>query len=124
MPNPKLTGAGISADKIFLIPDDQGQELVIEDLVDAEVYVQAVNEELRRSVGSDYSFPAERLPVAGRPKEVETWCNQEGISAPSKTAVAYRVLDEGIGRSVLAERYHEPIEQLFKGITSALKTEV
>jgi energy-coupling factor transporter ATP-binding protein EcfA2 len=112
----KLRGAGISEDKILAVPDNQGQGLVIEDLIDEEVYVRAVNEELHRSHGSDYSFPAERLPVAGRPAEVETWCSEKGISAPKKTAVAYRVLEEGIDRSVLAERYCGPLEQLFRDI--------
>ncbi len=67
----KLRGAGILEVKIFHIPDDVQQGLVIEDIVDAEVYVRAVNEELRRSHnGSDYSFPLDRLPASGRPTAI------------------------------------------------------
>ena len=92
-----------------------------EDLIDAEVYVRAVNEELRRSHGPVYSFPLGRLPAAGRPTEVQTWCSENGISAPKKTAIAYRVLEEGIGQSVLAARYREPLKQLFGSISAALE---
>ena len=52
----ELTSAGISEDKIFHIPDDGQQGVAIEDLIDAEIYMQAVNEELHRSNGDTYSF--------------------------------------------------------------------
>jgi len=117
----KLRDAGVAAKRIFQIPGRQ-RGLVVEDLIEAEVYVRAVNEELRRSHGPDYSFPDDRLPAVGRPKEVETWCNENGIkNPPKKTAVAYRVLEEGIGQSVLAERYHKPITLLFRDITTELQ---
>lgn len=117
----KLRGAGISEDKIFGIPDQDHQGLVMEDLIDAKVYVQAVNEELRRSHGPAYSFPLSRLPAAGRPTEVETWCRENEINTPKKTAVVYRVLEKGIGQAVLTERYREPLKQLFRAISTALQ---
>lgn len=116
-----LRRAGISEDRIFHIPDDQRQELVIEDLIDERVYVRAVNQELHRSNGSNYSFPSKALPAAGRPTAVETWCRENGISPPKKTAVAYRVLEEGLDQLVLAERYHEPLKRLFRSISAALQ---
>lgn len=118
----QLLSAGISEGRIFQIPDDRRQNLVIEDLIDADVYVRVVNEELRRSHDSGYSFPDNRLPVAGRPAEVEAWCDENGIRPPKKPAVAYRVLEEGIGQSVLAEHHYEPIKQLFTDISAALRS--
>lgn len=116
----QLMKAGISADRILFIPDVKKQELVIEDLVDPEAYLRAINEELRRSCGQDAIFPRNRLPIAGRPKAVSDWCKTQGIKPPSKRAVAYRVLELGIGRSVLAERHTRPLQELYSTIKSLL----
>lgn len=67
----KLRGAGIPDAIVFHILDDGRMGLVLEDLIDKDVYVRSVNKELHRSQGSTYSFPAERLPASGRPAEVE-----------------------------------------------------
>lgn len=115
----KLRRAGVSEDSVFHIPDDERRGLVIEDIIDAEVYVQAVNEELHRSRGPQ--FPADRLPVAGRPKAIKAWCVENGLSEPKKTAVAYRILEKGVDRSVLPEHYHKVLERLFRNITAALQ---
>jgi len=112
----KLRGAGIPDARVFHIPDDGRTGLVLEDLIDKEVHVRSVNKELHRSQGSTYSFPAERLPASGRPAEVEAWCNENGVTAPKKTAVAYRILEEGVGDKVLAEHHRESIRRLFENI--------
>jgi predicted ATP-dependent endonuclease of OLD family len=116
----ELKRVGILDDRIFHIPDKLGHGLVIEDLIDPTLYVRAVNEELHRSVGESHSFPQSRLPKQGRPTEVEAWCKKAGISPPKKTAVAYRVLEEGINHPVLAEDYRKPIGQLFDALSAAL----
>lgn len=116
----QLTKAGISESRIFLIPDRGKQGLVIEDLVDPKAYLEAVNEELRRSRGQDASFPKSKLPIAGRPKAVSDWCKMQGIEPPSKRAVAYRVLESGIGGSVLAEHHTRPLQELYFAMKSLL----
>lgn len=117
----ELKQAGIPASRIFQIPDKERQGLVVEDLIRLEVYVQAVNEELHRSYGSGYSLPADRLPAVNRPAEVETWCEENGVKPPNKTAVAYRVLEKGSGELVLAEHYYEPVKQIFADISAVLQ---
>lgn len=117
----ELGGAGISEDKIFHIPDHGQQGVVIEDLIDAEIYVQSVNEELRRSNGDAYSFPADSLPATGRPAIVAEWCSENDINGPKKVAVAYRVLEKGVEKPVLAETYREPLRQLFESINEVLQ---
>jgi predicted ATP-dependent endonuclease of OLD family len=116
-----LRGVGVASKMIFQIPDSQQRGLVVEDLIDTEVYARAVNEELHRSHGPAYTFPEDTLPAVGRPTAVQTWCNENRIKPPKKTAVAYRVLEEGIGQSILAEHYHKSIRQLFAGISIALQ---
>jgi predicted ATP-dependent endonuclease of OLD family len=117
----KLKSAGIPEDKIFHIPDDQMQGLVVEDLIDSEIYVRSVNEEIQRSHGSTHSFPDGRLPEVNRPVEIERWCNENSISAPKKVAVAYRVLEAGVGGTVLATHYRAPLKELFEDINTALQ---
>lgn len=118
----ELRGANIPEDRIFHIPHDEQQGLVVEDLIDAEVYIRAVNEELYRSHGSDYTFPSGRLPAASRPTAVKTWCSENNISEPKKVAVAYRILEEGVGEAVLAETHREPLKQLFVNIRATLQS--
>ena len=82
-----------------------------------------MNEELRRSNGDEYSFPTERLPVAGRPREVRVWCRENSIREPNKVAVAYRILELGVEEPISAEPYREALAQLFLNITATLQAE-
>jgi predicted ATP-dependent endonuclease of OLD family len=119
----ELIGAGISVDRIFSVPREVRSGLVVEDLIDAAVYVQAVNEELRRSNGAANLYPVERLPDVGRPTAIKDWCRVNGINEPKKVAVAYRVIEEGIGVSISTEPYRESLTQLYLDITAALQPE-
>jgi predicted ATP-dependent endonuclease of OLD family len=116
----ELIGAGISEQRIFSISDAGHPGLVVEDLLDATIYVLAVNAELHRSNGDEYSFPAHSLPEAGRPTAVKDWCSENDIREPGKVAVAYRVLEEGVGVPILAKPYRESLAQLFLDISAAL----
>lgn len=89
----KLKSAGIPEHKILRL--DQGTETscVIEDFVEDTIYVNAINEELARSGQSKLLSPDE-LPASMRPRMVEKWCANVGISAPNKVNVAYRILEQ------------------------------
>lgn len=117
----KLTDEGISRDRIFLIPTNGKQELTVEDLIDKETYLHAVNEELYRCHGQGISFPSSKLPAEGRTAAIKTWCKRQGIDPPSKRAVAYHVLDLGMGKSILAKRYYHPLQKLYSAINAALQ---
>ena len=116
----QLEAAGISDNSIFQVPRSGHENFVIEDLVDADVYVRAVNEELRLSHGSGYQFLADTLPESNRPEVLRTWCSEQGIREPRKRAVAYRVLEIGAGGPVLEKRYYATVQQLFTRISARL----
>lgn len=118
----KLVEEGISEDRIFRVPTKGERELAVEDLVNKEIYLAAVNEELRRSNGIDLLLPTSKMPDEGRPKAVETWCkSKKNIDPPSKRAVAYLILEIGIGSSILAGGYQDPLQKLHSNIVGKLQ---
>jgi predicted ATP-dependent endonuclease of OLD family len=116
----KLKRAGINGERIFRLPKRNGSALVIEDLLAPKVYVAAIQEELRRSLGTQFLFPEPELPITGRPQAIEAWCHAREISPPKKRAVAYRVLEARSDGPILAEEYREPLRELFASIRDAL----
>jgi predicted ATP-dependent endonuclease of OLD family len=117
----KLRRASIPEKRIFRLPHSEGQKLVLEDLVDPEVYVDAVNTELHRSHGESESFPSDDLPDVGRPEAVKTWCKMRGIGEPNKRAVAYHIVDTRSSRSIISEDYRDSLRQLYTEITTILQ---
>jgi predicted ATP-dependent endonuclease of OLD family len=114
----QLTKAGVSVERIFCIPDAKNQGLVVEDLVDPQLYLGAVNEELQRTNGPGSSFPKGKLPVANRPKAISEWCKTRGIEPPSKRAVAYQVLEHKTEMAILAGHYSRPLRELYVALRS------
>jgi predicted ATP-dependent endonuclease of OLD family len=119
----QLKGAGIPNQRIFSIPDTKKQGLEIEDLIDPEVYLEAVNAELNRSNNLGVSFPASALPTAGRPKAVKDWCQANKLSTPKKRAVAYRIIERAAERRILAKVYSRPLERLYAKIIRVLSSQ-
>jgi predicted ATP-dependent endonuclease of OLD family len=117
-----LRCVGIQDNRIFTIPDSESRGLVVEDLVDPTVYVTAVNAGLHLAQGPSVSFPMSALPVAGRFKAVAAWCESQGYSVPSKRLVAYRIVEQGADRSIVANEYITPLQELFASISAALRT--
>lgn len=116
----QLQHAGIPEGRIFNLPDEKKIGLVLEDFIDADLYLTAVNEEIRRSHGKSFSMSASELPVAGRPKAVEQWCKEKGIKPPSKRAVAYRIIEKRSEHQILSTSYQPQFKQLYDSIEGAL----
>lgn len=82
----ELREAGVAARRILTY----GNKLALEDLVEADVYLEAVNRELHTWHG----ITIESVPKKGRAKAVQDWCRQQsGKVALSKRAVAHQLLD-------------------------------
>jgi len=80
--------------------------LALEDLVDSAVFLAGVNAALRRSGGDKAA--ALRLgdvPSAGRWTAVKRWCGRRRVSVPNKGAVAHRIVDQRIERTLLAPEH-------------------
>jgi predicted ATP-dependent endonuclease of OLD family len=112
----KLTRGGVQDWQILRL--EKG--LVIEDYIDASVYVDAVNEEVRRSNGDGYVLTLGNLSDTDRPSCVACWCEQQGIRVPPKVAVAERALGTRGERLLLSERRTKSLTKLYKEITEAL----
>jgi hypothetical protein len=117
----KLRRGGIDAHRILVIEDSQFPDgLETEDLVDAEVYVAAVNEELRcwNEMGSNLTV--QDLGQSLRTKRLETWCVSHSYSVPDKTAVAQRVVDASSERLILATSHQKLLRELLTQAKSIL----
>jgi len=67
--------------------------LVLEDCLDVDVYVRAVNAELERS-GHNARLTSADLTSENRPRALNEWARKKGITCPTKIDVANRVLDQ------------------------------
>lgn len=117
----KLKRALIPDNRVFSLSDSEKQEVVLEDLVNPDVYVDAVDEELHRSHGESMSFPRDELPDISRPKAVKAWCASKGVGEPNKRAVAYHIVESRSSRTVVSEAYCDPLRQLHTEIIAVLQ---
>jgi predicted ATP-dependent endonuclease of OLD family len=87
----KLRRRKIPDERIVVIGgEDSG--LALEDLLDRDVYLDAINEQLRRS-GKKKSVPREALEGINRPQSLKAWCRTNRIKTPEKIDVANTVLE-------------------------------
>jgi len=87
-----LVSSGVEEQKIKTYKDFVDNPLILEDLVDSEVYVEAVNDELQAFQELETKLTSEDLPEVGRVNGVEEWCEEEGLDAPVKPNVCQRLV--------------------------------
>jgi len=116
-----LVNQGIPPGRILLLRSSKGP-LDLEDLVHPTAYVRAVN-----NYGRDLGVTAE-FAVADLPKEpcqrhrvVSRWLEQQGVEAPSKTAIANKVLDLRGEIPLLAPRRKAAVKLLHEQVSAVLK---
>jgi hypothetical protein len=95
--------------------------LVLEDLIELEAYLFAVNEELRlRTNGIAEELTAEDLPNVARPATVDAWCNEKGYEPPGKISVANHIIEQRVGESIVEPARKAVLLSLDNAITEAL----
>jgi predicted ATP-dependent endonuclease of OLD family len=115
-----LNSRGVEDRRIVQLLDDD-EELEVEDLVDADVYCAAVNDEIRCWQDQhDEIIPAD-LTSGLRTKAVDAWCELNGLVSPEKVAVAQRVANLASDGSIFSVRRHAMIQALFLRILEALE---
>lgn len=116
----ELLAAGIPADRILLLADDD--DLEIEDLVDGNAYCAAVNHYLRDLGYQDGEFGLDDLPAepCQRPETVESWCEDRGVRPPGKVAVANKIVDLANEMSVVDPVHRERVRDLNLGLVHLL----
>jgi hypothetical protein len=93
--------AGVSDDRIVKLVNGT-TELELEDLIDPELYVAAVNAELKLWNGAGSAVLATTdLTPSLRSKGLREWCATNSCSEPDKRAVAQRVADQSGERSII-----------------------
>jgi predicted ATP-dependent endonuclease of OLD family len=117
----QLNRVGIPETRIFSLPGE-APGLVIEDFIIPMVYVNAVNQELSRSYGGQYIFSEEDLPDVNRPRKIDDWCKGQGIQAPNKRSICYRILEAKEDGPILTGKYRASLKALFTKIEHALET--
>jgi predicted ATP-dependent endonuclease of OLD family len=90
----ELTDAGIHSSRVMGLDAVICDGLLLEDLIDSERYVEAINSVLKtfQPVTNDYLISD--LPVIGRVHAISSWCMTQGLTAPTKVDVAQHLLDQ------------------------------
>ena len=89
----KLKSAGVKDARIVKLSEFIGQDCVIEDFLDKNIYVAAINDEISRRRNVAVLINNADITDTLRPTALENWCKEKNIKVPSKVDVAYRVLD-------------------------------
>jgi predicted ATP-dependent endonuclease of OLD family len=100
----------------------EGIGLVLEDLLDPDIYVAAVNEELRSWPPNTGNITTADLPDSNRPGYVEQICVAIGRPTPSKLQVAAEVMarylsaDSEAPKPITAARHRKRLKTLYAGL--------
>jgi predicted ATPase len=88
----RLLALGVPKANIIGVGKRRGSGLQVEDFLDPDIYVAAVNEELKSWRPNTGAIRANELPKTRRPQYVERYCLSLKRPAPSKLSVAAEVL--------------------------------
>ena len=119
----KLKSADIPKSKIFQLPDSKNLGLVLEDFLDIEVYVNGINEELRRSHGDKYKVSVSDVDLPNRPEALNQWCQKQNIATPTKRGIAYRVIENDADKLILNSQSKNSLAKLYVSIIDELNKE-
>ena len=86
-----LADEGADPNKVKTYRDFVDEPLVFEDLIDADSYTEAVNEELQTWQNPKSDLDSSDLPDVDRAEAVEQWCDGQGLDGPAKTNVCQRL---------------------------------
>lgn len=116
----KLIANGVPEERIIVLGEGTAQGLIVEDLLLADVYRKAVNEELQKSHGQSIAIPRSTIPDRARSAAVRRWCASRRIDEPNRAAVAARVVEMREQRllsrqgSRTARKLHAQIRRVLK----------
>ena len=86
--------SGVSREDIFAISEGNGAPREVEDFVNGNVLVAAVNQYIEKwDSPPEHMFTKEDLPQSARQSAIQRWCENNGVRVPLKVDLAYTVLD-------------------------------
>lgn len=95
----QLKSSGIGEERIFQLPE-WGKATVLEDYIRKELYLEAVNEQIKNWNEGDienFLMSLEDIPDDNRPKAVKDWCEKHNFKYPEKISITYYLLDLATG---------------------------
>jgi predicted ATP-dependent endonuclease of OLD family len=112
----QLSDAHIPEERILLLDDDTGLE--IEDLIEPDAYVHAVQLYVADVGGTD-EFRVADLPAetCQRHETVEAWCDARELHRPSKIAIANKIIELAGSTPLLDPQHVERVRTLHGRIT-------
>lgn len=109
--------------RVVELGDGTEEGLCIEDLVERDLYVDAVNLVIADTRETDERVVADDLPKCARPAYLRTWCAERGLDELSKTFIAKEVMrlarERGVG--VVSQARQELLRDLYEELRAALK---
>jgi predicted ATP-dependent endonuclease of OLD family len=97
---------------------------VIEDFIEKEVYVAALNQELERS-GSEIFVENTDIGDYMKPSSFRHWCKQYDVREINKVDIAYRILDIAIDdpeKSIVSKNHIDSLNRLYHEITEKFRS--
>jgi hypothetical protein len=86
-----LTRVGVPDDRIITLGTPRARSLVLEDLIEPNLYLDAVNTELALW-HTGHAVPAAAIVNRGRVSALTAWCRSKRIDPPDKKRVAAQIL--------------------------------
>jgi hypothetical protein len=122
----KLSKAGIPKDRQVYLGLERSNDMSLEDLIDTNLYVSAVNAEIAQSGGPVDIVKIALLPAVGRAAFLARLAQEQNFEIPSKIAIAERLLeivrsaDRPADRHLLDETRRSHVQKLHSAIGFAL----
>ncbi|MFA5940885.1 MAG: AAA family ATPase [Sinimarinibacterium sp.] len=115
----QLRATGVPDERILSI-STAAATVVIEDFINPDLYLTAMNTILAKQNGP--AIPDGILQAPNVAGQVRAWCANQGIEAPGKIAVAYQLLELKAERDVVLHRAdcRDALEQLNRRILTVL----
>lgn len=112
----KLLAAGVPEARLVRLPAGTCPE----DFVDSELYLSAINEQLRRSHGDEVKLGPDALDAVGRPSSIAKACAAMGRKPPAKMRIAVSLVQKAKGENFLDKSSVQTLVDLNFKIEAAL----
>lgn len=118
----QLKKSGIEENRIYQLPE-WNQALVLEDYVHKELYLEAVNNQIKQWNNNTENdlMSVENIPDSNRPQAVENWCKDpnRNLKTPEKVSVTYELLDLATGErqeKLIEDSLQDKLSKLYESI--------
>ncbi|MEA5420547.1 AAA family ATPase [Spirulina sp. CCNP1310] len=119
----QLRSSGVPDEKIIILPQVNQQNSILEDYIDIDSYVHAVNIELQRSHGTSKQITSSDVELPNRYRKLDDWCKIQGIKPLSekKRAIAYHLLEHRYDYPLYNQDASDSLKELYEKICKALE---